>query len=306
VVATWQRTTKPFLLVLDTGSFGGEVREILLQAGMPFVTRIDDGLRVLDVMQRRRAMTNLAESLTARPSRPTGAGPLPHNIPAGALTEAEAKDLAAAYGIPVTNMLPAENEQQAIDAAEKIGYPVVLKGVSRTVVHKSDLGLVKIALTNASAVRTAFAQIRAALAIASPPESLQVLVQQHVVGVAEVIVGARFDEYGPQVMVGLGGVLVEVLQDVCFACAPVSVVQAQAMCAELKLYPVLKGVRGRPPADLDAIADAVVRVSWLAADLGARLQDFELNPLIVRAAGAGLVAVDGRGSLVKDTVKDTP
>jgi acyl-CoA synthetase (NDP forming) len=98
-------------------------------------------------------------------------------------------------------------------------------------------------------------------------------------------------------MVGLGGIAVEILKDVALAGAPVSAERAGAMLAALRAAPLLTGVRGRPPLDVAAVADAVVRVSWLAADLGPRLVDLEVNPLIVRQQGEGAVAVDGRATL---------
>jgi acetyl-CoA synthetase (ADP-forming) len=117
-------------------------------------------------------------------------------------------------------------------------------------------------------------------------------------GVAELILGARHDpEYGPMVLAGLGGVLVEVLRDVQSAPAPLSAADAEAMLRRLRLWPVLAGVRGRPVADIAAAADALVRLSWLAADLGPRLAELDINPLILRAQGRGAIAVDGRAML---------
>jgi len=111
-------------------------------------------------------------------------------------------------------------------------------------------------------------------------------------------VGARRDpHFGPVVMVGLGGIAVEILKDVALAPAPVSVERARAILAALRAAPLLTGARGRPPLDVAAVADAVVRVSWLAADLGPRLAELEVNPLIVRRQGEGAVAVDGRATL---------
>jgi acetyl-CoA synthetase (ADP-forming) len=123
-------------------------------------------------------------------------------------------------------------------------------------------------------------------------------VQPMIRGEAEVIVGARRDpHFGAVVMVGLGGIAVEILGDVALALAPVSQERAHALIGALRGAPLLSGTRGRPVADVAAIADAVVRVSWLAADLGARLGDLEVNPLIVRRQGEGAIAVDGRATL---------
>ena len=124
------------------------------------------------------------------------------------------------------------------------------------------------------------------------------IVQPMVRGDAEVIVGVRRDtQFGPVVLVGLGGIAVEILKDVALAPAPVTAERARAMLDALRAAPLLHGARGRPPLDVDAVIDAVMRISWLAADLGAALVDLEINPLIVRRAGQGVVAVDVRGTL---------
>jgi acetyl-CoA synthetase (ADP-forming) len=297
VIAAWKRTSKPTVFVLDTSRFAENVRERLLESGLPFVTRPDDAIRVLDALVRERAMA--AEAAQPAAARPHRAGPLPAVTP-GFLTEPEAKALLAAYGIRVTREHVVRDAEEAVAAAEIIGYPVVLKGVSRDVVHKSDLGLVHLLLGDAPAVRDAFAAVAAALAgIGAPAEAV---VQEMVRGEAELILGARRDPvFGPMVLAGSGGVLVEVLRDVQLAPAPVSVAQAEAMLRRLRLAPLLDGVRGRPALDVAAAAEALARLSWLAADLGARLEDVEVNPLILRAAGQGVVAVDGRGTLAAAT-----
>ena len=121
--------------------------------------------------------------------------------------------------------------------------------------------------------------------------------QETIRGEAEVIVGIRRDEqFGPVVMVGLGGIATEILNDVAVATAPVAAARVRSMIAELRTAPLFAGARGRPRLDVEAIAEAAERMSWLAHDLGARLTDLEVNPLIVRREGGGAVAVDGRAT----------
>ncbi len=123
-------------------------------------------------------------------------------------------------------------------------------------------------------------------------------VQEMVRGAAEVIVGIRRDDqFGPIVIVGLGGISVEILNDAAVAMAPVSATRVRGMIAGLRTAPLFSGARGRPPLDVAAIARAVERMSWLAHDLGPRLVDLEVNPLIVRRDAGGVVAVDGRATL---------
>lgn len=286
---------RPLLYVMMAGEVGDAARAAMQAADFPYCDHVAQALAVL------RALEAEAEGRDRHalppPQRPPGAspleGPLPEGRSAGALTEAETKRLVAAYGLPVTRETEVASEAEAVAAAEAIGFPVVLKGVSRAVVHKSDLGLVRLGLGDAAALREAFAALQAA------PVTLEgVLVQEMARGEAELILGARHEPgLGPLVLVGTGGVLVEVLRDVQLAPAPLRPEDAMAMLRRLGLWPVLAGVRGRPPLDVAAAAEALVRLSWLAADLGPRLVELDLNPLLLRAEGQGCIAVDARATL---------
>ncbi len=287
---------RPLLYVMTAGEVGDAARQRMREANFPFYDRVSDALAVLRALEAE-AIGRARADLPA-PERPQGAGPVPPGLPEGPLTEAEAKRLAAAYGIPVTRERLARSAEEAAQAAREIGFPVALKGVSRAVVHKSDLGLVRLDLGDAEAVRTTFADVTARLEQAVPGSMEGALVQEMACGEAELILGARHDpDFGPMVLVGLGGLLVEILQDVQIAPAPLRPEDALAMLRRLKLWPVLAGVRGRPPLDVTAAADALVRLSWLAADLGGRLAEMDLNPILLRAAGGGAVAVDARATL---------
>lgn len=217
----------------------------------------------------------------------------------GDLLEPEVKRLVAAYGVSVAAGTMAATPEAAAVAAEMLGFPVVLKAASRRIVHKSDVGAVRLGLASAAAVTAAAREMLEALRGAGLDAGLEGFsVQPMIRGEAEVIVGARRDpHFGAVVMVGLGGIAVEILTDVALAPAPVSVERAHAMIGTLRGAPLLTGARGRPPLDVDAIAEAVASVSWLAADLGPRLVDLEINPLIVGRRGKGVVAVDGRATL---------
>ncbi|GGC55356.1 acetyl-CoA synthetase [Siccirubricoccus deserti] len=282
---------RPVLFVMTAAEVGDAARQALRAADFPFLDRVADSLAVLRALEAESAGRDRAA--LPPPERPPGAGPAPA-LPGGALTEAEAKSLAAAYGVPVTRGVLAQDADAAVAAAEAIGFPVVLKGVSRAVVHKSDLGLVKLNLADAAAVRAAFAAL--------PDIPLDgVLVQEMARGEAELILGARHEPgFGPLVLVGTGGVLVEVLRDVQVAPAPLRPADAEAMLRRLALWPVLAGVRGRPALDVAAAVDALVRLSWIAADLGPRLVEMDLNPILLRAVGGGAVAVDARATIHGD------
>jgi acyl-CoA synthetase (NDP forming) len=217
----------------------------------------------------------------------------------GDLLEPEVKRLVAAYGVSVTAEKMAATPEEAAVAAQTLGFPVALKAVSRRILHKSDVGAVRLGLASAAEVTAAAREMLETLRRAGLHTGLEGFsVQPMIRGEAEVIVGARRDpHFGAVVMVGLGGIAVEILGDVALAPAPVSVDRARAMIGSLRGAPLLTGARGRPPLDVDAIAEAVASVSWLAADLGPRLVDLEINPLIVGRHGKGAVAVDGRATL---------
>jgi acetyl-CoA synthetase (ADP-forming) len=292
IVAAWRATNKPIVFVYDTGGFFPDVAQRAVDARLPFVRRIDDGFRALEAMfALRRTAEELALSAAKRPA---GAAP-PASWPHGQLTESEAKTLFSRYGIAVNRSVQAKNADEAVIAAKTIGFPVVLKGESRTIIHKSDAGLVHLALKDEVAVRSAYTATAAALKTLAPSEMPIVSIQAMTTGTAEFIVGTRYDEsYGPQVLFGFGGVLVEVLRDVRSLPAPASAGMIERLLRELTLAPLFDGVRGQPPLDIGALTDIIVRASWLAADAGPRLRELDINPVIVSADGA--VAVDGRAS----------
>jgi acyl-CoA synthetase (NDP forming) len=210
---------------------------------------------------------------------------------AGALSEAESKALLAAYGVTVSRDLVATSPAEAGAAAGEIGYPVVLKVLSADIGHKSDLGLVRIGLSSPEEVSSAFGQLVARAAALAPSAVVDgVLVSELVSGV-ETVVGLTHDEvFGPAVMFGLGGVFVEVLRDVSFRVPPFGPAEARSMIEEVKGYRVLRGVRGAPAADLDAVVAAIMGMQRLALDLGDRVREVDVNPLVARADSA--VAVD--------------
>jgi acyl-CoA synthetase (NDP forming) len=287
---------KPTMFWVTPGSAADGPRGALNELNCPHFDNLDQVLRVLDgfFAHARPTVSGPAERSKALPASPDVGGLNP-----GRLTEPEAKRLLAQYGIPVTREALARDGAAAAEAACEIGFPVVLKAVARDLVHKSDIGAVRLRLGDEPAVRRAWDEVTLAVKKAMPGTALDgCVVQEMVRGEAELIVGARRDpQFGPLVLVGFGGVLVEVLEDVQLALAPVSKDEALAMLRRLKLWPVLDGARGRPKLDIDAVADILCRLGWLAADLGTALGDIEVNPLMVRAAGQGATAADARGTL---------
>jgi acetyl-CoA synthetase (ADP-forming) len=206
------------------------------------------------------------------------------------LLEPEAKALCQEYGIPVTKFKVATSVEEAVEFAEGIGYPVVLKIVSPEVIHKFDIGGVILNLKNANEVKDAYEKIIKSVKKHKPNAKIVgILVQEMAPTSTEVIVGSTKDpQFGPALMFGLGGIFVEVLKDVTFRIAPITESDAREMITEVKAYPILKGYRGQPPADIDAIVNILLSTSKLVME-HPEIKELDLNPIMVYEKGAKTV-----------------
>ncbi|MFD8572159.1 acetate--CoA ligase family protein [Streptomyces sp. NPDC059639] len=212
--------------------------------------------------------------------------------PGHQLSEHAAKQLLRAYGIRVPREQLVTSAAAAVRAASQVGYPVVMKASAPQLAHKSELGLVKVGLTSASQVRDAYRDLTD-IARYENIDLDGVLVCQMVERGVEMVVGVTHDElFGPTVTVGLGGVLVEVLRDTAVRVPPFGEDQARALLDELRGRALLDGVRGAPPADIDALVEVVLRVQRMALELGTDLAELDINPLMVLPRGQGAVALD--------------
>lgn len=213
-----------------------------------------------------------------------------------ALTEPEAKDVFSAYGLPVAPGILAKTEDEAVAAAEKIKYPVVMKIVSPQIIHKSDAGGVKVHIKDADEVRKVFRLINEnARRYKADADIHGILIQEMAPLGREVIVGSVNDAtFGPTVMFGLGGIFVEVLKDVTFRVAPVSPDAAMTMFPEIKAYGILEGARGEKRLDQEALSQVVSRLSQLVTDLGDLIAETDANPIMLYEQGKGLKVVDAR------------
>ncbi|MEH2628657.1 acyl-CoA synthetase (NDP forming) [Bradyrhizobium sp. AZCC 1719] len=208
--------------------------------------------------------------------------------------ELGAKGALADAGVPVLTERLAMDADAAARAAAEIGFPVVLKIASRDLPHKTEVGGVALGLASEAEVRLAFPQMLERVARKAPQAAIDgVIVAPMAKGVAELILGSRIDSiFGPVVMVGLGGIFAEILQDTAVQMAPVSEAQAMAMLKSLKAFAVLNGARGRPRADLEAAARAVAALSRFAAAHAEAISEIDINPLLLKAQGEGAVALD--------------
>jgi acyl-CoA synthetase (NDP forming) len=215
------------------------------------------------------------------------------------LTEVEAKQLLEQAGISVVETMLATSKSKAISISRELGFPVVLKIASPDVVHKSDVGGVKLNLKTAAQVGKAYSDIMNAVRAQYPEAKIQgVSVQKMARSGVEVIIGMSKDaQFGPVIMFGLGGILVEILKDVSFRIVPLARRDAREMIREIKGYPVLEGYRGQEPVDVSYLEEMILKVSSFV-EQHPEIEELDLNPVFAYSDGA--VAVDARVIIGRD------
>lgn len=288
---------KPTFYVMLPGRVAEPARRMLVERGLPYVDTLAEAVSVL---RSWKDWSDYCEPEAAqRPaSRYAFTAPVP-----GTLGEAEAKALLAAAGVPVNRGVVVRSADEAVTQSSEVGFPLVLKVVSPDIAHKSDVGGVELNIADTADLRARLTQMQARIAAAAPQARIDgYSMQAQEGGELELIVGARHDaQFGAQVIVGAGGVLVELFKDVAVLPAPVDAASARAALDRLKVAPLLRAFRGRGALDAEAVVDTIVRLGWLAHDLAhaAPGQDFEIevNPLKVRLQGQGAVAVDARARI---------
>ncbi|HET9985645.1 MAG TPA: acetate--CoA ligase family protein [Longimicrobiales bacterium] len=298
VAAAATRPEKPVLAVLMGREGLPAGRAELHRAQVPAYIFPESAARALAALNRQREW---AERPVSRP-RPlagvdaaAGRAIVERALAEGrsSLRTPEALDLLAAYGIRIAGMRVATSEDEAAAAATALGFPAVMKVVSGDIEHKTDVGGVEVGISGPDDARRAYREMLARVGARVPDARIEgVLVQRMVRGGIETIAGLSRDRlFGPLLMFGLGGIFVEALRDVVFRVAPIGTLDADDMLSGIRGAPVLRGLRGRPPADRAALADALLRLSQLALDLP-EVQELDANPLL--AFEDGVVAVDAR------------
>ncbi len=269
--------------------------------GVPFLQSFDNSLRAVKALiqyaefQRRREIQSAVVSQPSSDStRQTKAKAILSNANGGALTEAESKQILALYDIPITKEKLAKSAEDAARFAKQIGYPVALKIVSPQIAHKTEAGGVALNIANEKEARAAFKRIMQNAKKYNPKAERQgVSIQEMVRGGREMIVGMTNDpQFGPGVVLGLGGIFVEVLKDVVMRVPPLDADDAHEMVESLKGAAILQGARGQKPADVAALADTLEKFSRLCLDLCSALKEIDINPLVVLDEGCGVKAVD--------------
>lgn len=257
----------------------------------------DDGFSVYEDPARAvaamEAMGRFGKAF-ARPARQTPPGCALLALPEATPSEAAAKRILAQAGIAVAEERACTDAHASVAAADEIGYPVVMKILSPDILHKSEIGGVLLDIADAQAVRDGHALLLERARLAAPQARIEgVLVARQLSGGVECILGIQRDPvFGPVAMFGLGGIFVEIMKDVVLRRCPFDVDTAEQMILSIKGAPLLQGARGKPPADVKALATMLSRLSQFAHQAGPRLQSIDLNPVIALPQGQGAYAVD--------------
>jgi len=280
---------------------GMENRRIMSEGGIPYYLYSEPAIRTLKAMydfkkwvdeaSNKRATLQFAKDIAKVKS-------IFENVRKNGrsnLLEEEGYEVLEAYGFPTPKSILCTTEQECIDAAKQISYPLVMKIVSPDIIHKSDAGGVKVGIKTDDELRNSFRTITEnALKYKSDAKIKGVLVQEMVKSAKETILGASQDPtFGPVIMFGLGGIYVEVLKDVVFRIVPIDEQEAINMVESIKTIKLLKGVRGEKSSDLKAISDSLQRLSQLVVDFP-EIKEFDINPLLVLEEGKGARVVDAR------------
>ncbi|MFS8857147.1 bifunctional acetate--CoA ligase family protein/GNAT family N-acetyltransferase [Synechococcus sp. H55.7] len=303
VAETWRRSgsRQPILASWMGGDLVDAGEQILNQAGIPTYRYPDQAARVFSYLWRfSDNLKALYETPTLLPATAVERERVQQILGQARqqgrrlLTEVESKEILAAYGIPVVPTRVANSPEAAVEAAAEMGYPVVLKLYSHTLTHKSDVGGVQLNLPDAEAVRRAFAQIRRNVSEKAGPEHFQGVTVQPMIRTDgyELILGSSEDpQFGPVLLFGSGGQLVEVFQDRAIGLPPLNTTLARRLMENTLIYKALKGVRGRRAVNLEALEQLLVRFSQLVAEQR-QIQEIDINPLL--ASGEQLLALDAR------------
>ena len=300
IVAMCRRTKKPIAVAWTTGgNLVGDQQKTLTEGGVQLYKSPVRAVRAMGRLMRYAAFRKEWQSRAGET-----AGGFDEKVLQSAhklldragksLTEHEGKELFALFGIPVTKEAVAATEEEAVRLAEEIGYPVALKIDSPDILHKTEAGGLKLGIGNRSQTVAAYREVLANSRKYNREARISgVLVQEMVTGATEVIVGVNNDpQFGPVVLFGLGGIFVEILKDISMRVAPFGLEEARKMIREIRGYGVLAGARGRQRADVEAIADVLVRVSRMAVALRDRVAELDINPLLVLAEGRGVRVAD--------------
>jgi 4-hydroxybutyryl-CoA synthetase (ADP-forming) len=292
----YKKTMLASLMGLDEGITN---REILAKGDVPYYTYAEGAIRTLAAMIKFAIWVNTKEGkITKFKVNKAKAKKIFDKVKKEKrpnLLEEEGQQVLKAYGLPLPTSALAKNESDAVKIANKIGYPVVMKIASPQIIHKSDAGGVKVNLTNDKEIKDAFKKIiKNAKKYNKEAEIKGVLIVEMVKGGKEMIIGSKLEPgFGPVIMLGMGGIYVEVLKDVTFKLAPVTNKEADDMISEIKTQKLLQGVRGEKPSDIVKLSECIQRLSQLVTDFK-EIKELDMNPVLVMEKGKGCKILDVR------------
>jgi 4-hydroxybutyryl-CoA synthetase (ADP-forming) len=299
IVKTSKGTGKTMLAALMGLAEGTENKKILSDGGIPHFMYAEPAIKTLNAMYSYRnwVVSPRGVSRQFKVDKEKVKSILDKITQEGRknVLEEEGYGVLTSYGFSTPKSILGTTEEECAKAANQIGYPVVMKIASPDIIHKSDAGGVKVGIKSEKELRLAFKEImNSAKAYKAEARIKGVLVQEMITSAKEIILGAKQDQlFGPLVMVGLGGIYVEVLKDVVFRLAPIDEQEAEKMVDSIKAIKLLKGIRGEAPSDLAAVVDSLQRLSQLITDFP-EIEEFDINPLLVLESGKGVRVADVR------------
>ncbi|SAL80114.1 N-acetyltransferase GCN5 [Caballeronia arvi] len=298
IARVYGATAKPLIVAWNARrDMAGDAYRVLEAAGVPLFptpVRCARALAALSTYAQAKREHGASRHALRRAPRSAPQASALLSQAEGDLTEHAAQALLRAYGIDAPKSALARDRDEALAAARSIGFPLVVKVQSPDIPHKTEAGAVRVGIQDEAMLVEAYDAILVNARHHVPGARIEgVLLQEEIRDAVEIIVGIENDpSFGPAVMCGLGGIYAEVLKDVAFRLAPVTRDEAHAMLRELRAYAILKGARGKPAADIDALADTIVALSNMALDLEGCLKELDINPLFVLPHGQGVRAGD--------------
>jgi 4-hydroxybutyryl-CoA synthetase (ADP-forming) len=299
IVKTSKDTGKTMLAALMGLAEGTENKKILSEGGIPHFMYAEPAIKTLNAMYgyRNWVVSPRGVSRQFKVDKEKVKSILDKITQEGRknVLEEEGYGVLTSYGFSTPKSILGTTEEECAKAANQIGYPVVMKIASPDIIHKSDAGGVKVGIKSEKELRLAFKEIMNSVKAYKAEARIKgVLVQEMITSAKEIILGAKQDQlFGPLVMVGLGGIYVEVLKDVVFRLAPIDEQEAEKMVDSIKAIKLLKGIRGEAPSDLAAVVDSLQRLSQLITDFP-EIEEFDINPLLVLEIGKGVRVADVR------------
>ncbi|HPH98158.1 MAG TPA: acetate--CoA ligase family protein [Anaerolineaceae bacterium] len=292
---------KPVVACFMGGVSIGEASKLFHEIKIPMYVFPEEAGAVMGAMMRYAETRKFGQEAFVEPaniSKAAAEKALHQHAALKTLGEAHTRSVLAAYGLPLVAGDVAHTPEEAVKIAEKVGLPVVLKIVSPDILHKSDLGAIKLNLATSQAVMDGYNELMAQIKASQPNARIEgILVETMAPKGHEVIVGMRrVPGFGPLVMFGMGGIFVELFGDVAFGLYPMSRENALRMVLKTKAGKLLSGLRGQKPADIDAVVDCILRIGQIAHDFP-EIDEIEINPLFVYEKGKGVLALDARAIL---------